>query len=142
MLRPIYMLSDVNLTSQSPVWGHILEFWPSHCIVSMFHLTWSQLVVTMLFRVFINGTLRLNLRARDVFYNSGTAGYRFRVLHGRLHFACADMPTFYLDGVMLAMFRGRLLPSPRVDRYRGRLVRIRPGGSESPGPLRPFAGSC
>jgi hypothetical protein len=25
MLRPIYMLSDVNLTSQSPVWGHILD---------------------------------------------------------------------------------------------------------------------
>ena len=48
----------------------------------------------------------------------------------------------YLKGVLHAMFRCRLLPEPRVDRYRGRLsVWLRPGGAESHGPLRLFAGS-
>ena len=46
----------------------------------------------------------------------------------------------YLEVVLLAMLRVYLLPTPRVDRYRGRSpARMRPG--DSPGPRRPFVGS-
>jgi hypothetical protein len=35
LLRPRYiLLSDVNLVSQSPVQGHVLEFWPSRTVFS------------------------------------------------------------------------------------------------------------
>jgi hypothetical protein len=97
MLRPIYMLSHVNLTSQSPVWGHILEFWPS--------LT-----------VFPNPSPGLPSHPPARHYRR------------------------YLEVVLLAMLRVNLLPTPRVDRYRGRsLARMRPG--DSPGPRQPFVGS-
>jgi hypothetical protein len=33
LLWPIDMLSNVNLVSQSPFWGHILEFWPSRTVL-------------------------------------------------------------------------------------------------------------
>jgi hypothetical protein len=63
---------------------------------------------------------RPNLPSRDTFWNSGPAGQCFRVgSPGLPSHPRARRYRRYLEVVLLAMLRVYLLPTPRVDRYRG-----------------------